>query len=257
MTQVFRPERENRPPGRAIFNHATEERGGPTAPHSPPTPHSPTQPHTDSSQHPIAHVRNDGANPLETTYMQEKVRHRSVRPNLRYAHAHVYARAPLDSCTSPTRGRFKRQSPSIWKMIGSVERTYQDPFETSTATMEETQRRDFEVANQQSIPAPPLSSLPPPLPSLSVPPPGSWASHPPTHPHASTHPDTDTYRFTPTPAPTPTPHRPSHRTGRGTQPSRLQFQASQSVPHIEQPHLPGGYGRRRRGPRVRGRPQRH
>ena len=167
--------------------------------------------------------------------MQEKVRHRSVRPNLRYAHAHVYARARrwILACTSPTRGRFKRQSPSIWKMIGSVERTYQDPFETSTATME-TQRRDFEVANEPTIHpcAAAFLSPPPPLPSLSVPPPGSWASHPPTHPHASTHPDTDTYRFTPTPTPTPTPHRPSHRTGRGTQPSRLQFPGQPvSPPH--------------------------
>ena len=201
VTQVFRPERENRPPGRAIFNHATEERGGPTAPHSPPTPHSPTQPHTDSSQHPIAHVRNDGANPLETTYMQEKVRHRSVRPNLRYAHAHVYARAPLDSCTSPTRGRFKRQSPSIWKMIGSVERTYQDPFETSTATME-TQRRDFEVANQQSIPAPPLSSLPPPFPPSRF---HRQGLGPHTHPHIHTHPHTQTRIRTDSPQPQPQP----------------------------------------------------
>ena len=50
MTQVFRPERENRPPGRAIFNHATEERGAPQPHTAPPhttqshtAPHSPTQ----------------------------------------------------------------------------------------------------------------------------------------------------------------------------------------------------------------------
>ena len=99
-------------------------------------------------------------------------------------------------------------------MIGSVERTYQDPFETSTATME-TQRRDFEVANQQSIPAPPpLSSLPPPsLPLGSTarvlgltPTHTSTRIHTPRHGYVQIHPN-------PNPNPNPSPSLTSYRAG--------------------------------------------